>query len=91
MADYFSNPPPGLDLNESRTASNNAIGIVLFVLSAVFVGLRLLTRLKYQQAKLGLDDWLMNLGLVSRELFAFNAILTTAGPQCWESSLLYSG
>ncbi|KAF2678540.1 hypothetical protein K458DRAFT_422994 [Lentithecium fluviatile CBS 122367] len=63
MADYFSNPPAGLDLHESRTASNNAIGIVLFVLSAIFVALRLFTRIKYHQASLGLDDHLMNLGL----------------------------
>jgi len=62
--DYFANPPPGLNLYESRTASNNAIGIVLFVLSAIFVGLRLLTRLRYQHAGLELDDYLMFLGLV---------------------------
>lgn len=61
---YFANPPPGLDLNESRTAENNAIGIVLFVLSAIFVGLRTLTRLHYQRVKLQLDDWLIYLGLV---------------------------
>jgi hypothetical protein len=60
---YFSNPPPGLDLHESRTASNNAIGIVLFTLSAIFVGLRMLTRLKFQEAGLGLDDYLMVGGL----------------------------
>ncbi|KAJ4323698.1 hypothetical protein N0V94_001757 [Neodidymelliopsis sp. IMI 364377] len=61
--DYFANPPPGLDLTESRTASNNAVGIVLFTLSAIFVGLRLLTRLKLKRDKLGLDDYLMFLGL----------------------------
>ena len=61
--DYFANPPPGLDLSESRTASNNAIGIVLFVLSAIFVGLRLLTRLRLKREKLGLDDYFMFLGL----------------------------
>ncbi|CAJ2504739.1 Uu.00g121330.m01.CDS01 [Anthostomella pinea] len=61
--DYFSNPPPDLDLTESRTASNNAIGIVLFVLSAIAVAARLLTRLRYQNAALGLDDWLMFVGL----------------------------
>ncbi|KAL2017885.1 hypothetical protein VTK56DRAFT_1541 [Thermocarpiscus australiensis] len=64
MAEYFTNPPPGLDLYESRTESNNAIGIVLFVLSAIFVGLRLLTRLKYQRAPIELDDHLMLLGLL---------------------------
>lgn len=62
--DYFSNPPPGIDLSESRTAANNAVGIVLFVLSAIFVGLRWLTRMRYQRAELRLDDWLMLLGLV---------------------------
>jgi hypothetical protein len=41
---YFANPPPGLDLTESRTATNNAIGIVLFVLSLVFVVLRLVRK-----------------------------------------------
>ncbi|PSN65116.1 hypothetical protein BS50DRAFT_51628 [Corynespora cassiicola Philippines] len=61
--DYFANPPPGLDLSESRTSENNAIGIVLFALSAIFVGLRLLTRLRYQQANLGLDDYLTFVGL----------------------------
>lgn len=61
--DYFANPPPGLDLNESRTASNNAIGVVLFVLSLVFVGLRLYTRLRVKREPLGLDDYLMFLGL----------------------------
>lgn len=61
--DYFANPPPGLDLNESRTASNNAVGIVLFVLSAFFVGLRLFTRTRLKREKLGLDDYLMFLGL----------------------------
>lgn len=63
-SNYFNNPPPGLDLHESRTAANNAIGIVLFVLSAIFVALRWITRTRYQQAGLRLDDWLMLLGLV---------------------------
>lgn len=61
--DYFANPPPGLDLTESRTASNNAIGIVLFVLSLVFVLLRLFTRLRLKHEPLGLDDFLMFVGL----------------------------
>ena len=61
--DYFANPPPGLNLNESRTASNNAIGIVLFVLSFIFVGLRLFTRLRLKREALGLDDYLMFVGL----------------------------
>jgi hypothetical protein len=61
--DYFANPPPGLDLTESRTASNNAIGIVLFVLSLVFVALRLFVRLRLKREPLGLDDYLIFLGL----------------------------
>ncbi|KAL6709108.1 hypothetical protein ACN47E_001924 [Coniothyrium glycines] len=61
--DYFSNPPPGLDLSESRTSTNNAVGIVLFALSAVFVGLRLFTRLRLKRETLGADDYLMFVGL----------------------------
>ena len=61
--DYSANPPPGLDLTESRTASNNAVGIILFVLSVIFVGLRLLTGLRLKREKLGLDDYFMFLGL----------------------------
>ncbi|CAO2655321.1 Nn.00g103850.m01.CDS01 [Neocucurbitaria sp. VM-36] len=61
--DYFANPPPGLDLSESRTSTNNAIGIVLFILSLVFVLLRLFTRLRLKHESLGLDDYLMCLGL----------------------------
>lgn len=53
------------DLEESKTMSNTVVVIVLFSLSAVFVGLRLFTRLNYQGKKLGLDDHFMNAGLVS--------------------------
>jgi hypothetical protein len=63
VVDYFANPPPGLDLSESRTARNNAVGIILFVLSFVFVALRLYTRLRLKRERLGLDDYLMFLGL----------------------------
>lgn len=61
--DYFAVPPSILNSNESRSATNNAIGVVLFALSTLFVGLRLLTRLKLKREKLGLDDYLMFLGL----------------------------
>lgn len=53
------------DLEESKTMSNTVVVIVLFSLSAIFVGLRLFTRLNYQGKKLGLDDHFMNAGLVS--------------------------
>jgi hypothetical protein len=62
--DYFKNPPLGLDLSESRTASNNAIGIVLFILSFIFVALRIFVRLRLKHEPLGLDDYLMCVGLV---------------------------
>ncbi|KAF9698550.1 hypothetical protein EKO04_003923 [Ascochyta lentis] len=63
MADYFKNPPPGLDLTESRTATGDTVGTVLFVLAFVFVALRLLTRLRLKREALGLDDYLMFAGL----------------------------
>ncbi|KAH8674125.1 hypothetical protein BX600DRAFT_509319 [Xylariales sp. PMI_506] len=62
-AEYLLNPPEGVDLNASRVVSNNTIGIILFILSVIFVGLRLLTRVRYQRVVLGLDDYLMCLGL----------------------------
>ncbi|KAI8932085.1 hypothetical protein NX059_010971 [Plenodomus lindquistii] len=62
--DYFSNPPPGIDLTESRTARNNVTGIALFVLSSVFVVLRLLTRLKFKRERLGWDDYFMFIAVV---------------------------
>jgi hypothetical protein len=80
--DYFSNPPLGLDLFETRTASNNAIGIVLFILSAIFVGLRILTRLKFQRAGLGLDDTLMIAGLA---LNVGNLACCIAGKSIWKN------
>lgn len=63
-ADILANPPKHWNPNQSRTASNNAIAISLFVLSVFFVGLRVLARLRYQRQKIGLDDYLIFLGLV---------------------------
>lgn len=77
--DYFSNPPPGIDLTESRTTTNNAIGIVLFALSLIFVALRLLTRLRIKHETIGLDDYLMFLGLA---LNAGNLACCIAGTSC---------
>ncbi|GME22743.1 hypothetical protein GTA08_BOTSDO11683 [Neofusicoccum parvum] len=57
-------PPPDLDLTESRTATNNAIGIVLFVLATLAMGLRLVARLRFQRVGLDWDDYLMGLGWV---------------------------
>jgi hypothetical protein len=63
--DFLPNAPPGLDLYESHTASNNIIGIALFNLSAIFVGLRLLTRLRYHhRTGLELDDYLIFIAVV---------------------------
>lgn len=63
MAEFFQNPPPGLDLTESRTATGNTVGIVLFIAAFIFVGLRLFTRLRLKREPLGLDDYLMFVGL----------------------------
>lgn len=62
----IAEPPAGLDLTESRTATNNAIGIVLFALATAAMGLRLLARLRFQKVGLDWDDYLMGLGWVSR-------------------------
>jgi len=59
----FGDPPPGLNLSESRTVGNSVVAIILFVLSGVFVALRLFTRLKLKQEQLGCDDYLIIAGL----------------------------
>ena len=72
-ADILANPPAHFNPNDSRTARNNGIGSVLFGLSAFFVGLRVLSRKRYQHQNFGLDDYLMFLGLVGvvhRRFFA---------------------
>lgn len=65
---FFGDPPPGLNLSESRTASDLAIVVVLFILSLFFVLLRVYTRLRLVHKALALDDYLMFLGL------AFNVV-----------------
>lgn len=90
-ADILASPPEHWNPNESRTASNNAIGIVLFILSVFFVGLRVLARLRYQRQKIGLDDYLIFLGLV--RVFSGShgeRLLTVPDAKFRESGLLYS-
>lgn len=64
---YFSNPPEGIDLSESRTASNNAIGIVLFILAVIAVTLRTIARIYFQRVRLEADDYFMYGGMVSTQ------------------------
>jgi hypothetical protein len=61
---YFSNPPVGLDLTESRTESNNAIGIALFIMAVIAVVLRTIARLRFQNVSFAADDYLLYGGLV---------------------------
>ncbi|KAH6876100.1 hypothetical protein BKA58DRAFT_419471 [Alternaria rosae] len=59
----FGDPPPGLNLSESRTVGNSVVAIILFVLSGAFVALRLFTRTKLKREQLGCDDYLIVAGL----------------------------
>lgn len=59
----FGDLPPGLNLSESRTVVNSVVAIILFVLSGVFVLLRLFTRIKLKREQLGCDDYLIVAGL----------------------------
>lgn len=61
---YFGVPPDGMDLTESRTESNNAIGIILFVVAVIAVTLRTIARLRFQNVSLAADDYFMYGGLV---------------------------
>ncbi|KAF4455040.1 integral membrane protein Pth11-like [Fusarium austroafricanum] len=61
----FANQPPRIDLSESRTASNNVIGIVMFALATLAMVLRVISKLRYQQKKLDFDEYLMFAGWAS--------------------------
>lgn len=61
----FANQPPGIDLLESRTASNNVIGIVMFALATLAMGLRVISKLRYQKKTLDVDEYLIFAGWVS--------------------------
>ncbi|PGG99230.1 hypothetical protein AJ79_08622 [Helicocarpus griseus UAMH5409] len=65
MADspYFVNPPPDMDLTESRTKVNNGIAIALFVLAVIAVVLRTIARLRFQRVTLAADDLSYLLGV----------------------------
>ncbi|KAK2765873.1 hypothetical protein FQN53_006771 [Emmonsiellopsis sp. PD_33] len=65
MDSPFGPPPPGLDLTENHTPSNNAIVIAMFVLATVSVVLRFIARTRVQNVQLKADDWLIAAALVS--------------------------
>ncbi|KAK2805858.1 hypothetical protein FQN51_008632 [Onygenales sp. PD_10] len=64
MDSPFGPPPPGLDLTENHTPSNNAIVIAMFVLATVSVVLRFIARTRVQNVQLKADDWLIAAALV---------------------------
>lgn len=64
MSEFFSDPPEGIDLSESRTSTNNAIGIALFTLAVIAVILRTIARLHFQKVRLEADDYFMYAGMV---------------------------
>ncbi|PWY66393.1 hypothetical protein BO94DRAFT_332575 [Aspergillus sclerotioniger CBS 115572] len=65
MSSPFGEPPKGLNLKESSTARNDAVVISMYMLAAVTICFRLFSRKMIQQAKIGLDDWLILSALLS--------------------------
>lgn len=64
MVSPFGELPPGIDLTENNTASNNAAAISVFVLAVIAVGLRFVARVKAQKANISADDYMIVAALV---------------------------
>lgn len=59
MSSPFGEPPKGLNLEEDSTGRNDAVVVCMYALAFVTIGFRLFSRIKVQQANIGLDDWLI--------------------------------
>lgn len=59
MSNPFGEPPKGLNLAENSTGRNDAVVVCMYTLAFVTIGFRLFSRIKIQQANIGLDDWLI--------------------------------
>lgn len=59
MSSPFGEPPKGLNLEEDSTGRNDAVVVCMYALAFVTIGFRLFSRIKVQQASIGLDDWLI--------------------------------
>lgn len=58
-------PPPGLDVNHSRTTTDNVACVTLVVITAIVVAIRFFVLIQVQRSRPFLDDWLMLINLVS--------------------------
>ncbi|CAK39197.1 uncharacterized protein An06g01290 [Aspergillus niger] len=65
MSNPFGEPPKGLNLAENSTGRNDAVVVCMYTLAFVTIGFRLFSRIKIQQANIGLDDWLIVGALLS--------------------------
>ncbi|PYH91603.1 hypothetical protein BO71DRAFT_401244 [Aspergillus ellipticus CBS 707.79] len=65
MTSLVGEPPAGLDLTASSTARNDAVVLCMYSLAFITICFRLFSRLKVQQARMGLDDWLIIAALAS--------------------------
>ncbi|GAQ45190.1 hypothetical protein AtubIFM55763_006651 [Aspergillus tubingensis] len=65
MSSPFGEPPKGLNLEEDSTGRNDAVVVCMYALAFVTIGFRLFSRIKVQQASIGLDDWLIVGALLS--------------------------
>ena len=66
VTDIFGPKPPSIDLSDNQTPQINATVIALYIVAVVAVMLRFVTRIKIQNIRLGIDDWLIAASLVSR-------------------------
>ncbi|KAE8365612.1 hypothetical protein BDV27DRAFT_144277 [Aspergillus caelatus] len=85
VTDIFGPQPPGIDLNDNQTPQINATVIALYIVAVVAVILRFVTRIKIQNIRLGIDDWLIAASLI---LFAYIFIYLVLLPSIKVSIIL---
>ncbi|PYH49420.1 putative integral membrane protein Pth11-like [Aspergillus saccharolyticus JOP 1030-1] len=65
MSELVGLPPTGVDLTANNESKNDAIAATMYTLACITIGVRLFSRIKVQQARIGLDDWLIVSALLS--------------------------
>lgn len=69
MSDLVGLPPKGTDLTANNESKNDAIVATMYTLACITISVRLFSRIKVQQARIGLDDWLIVAALVHSQCF----------------------
>ncbi|RAH41953.1 uncharacterized protein BO95DRAFT_371900 [Aspergillus brunneoviolaceus CBS 621.78] len=75
MSDLVGLPPKGTDLTANNESKNDAIVATMYTLACITISVRLFSRIKVQQARIGLDDWLIVAALLSGTANMISAVV----------------